>query len=253
MLARIFIIFLLFPFHVFAQEAELDDLLTQEEDKKEEAITQDQEPKTENLNIKKASNLDKLVPFSDIAVIQKRFLPRTGRFEFYPNVGFIINDAFFTNSLYGGRIAYSFTEQWGLELSALYFSNSEKQVVKDLRDNLDATTESLVIPKSYYGADIKWVPIYGKMAFSNRKIVPFDLYFSFGGGTMTTNQTAKPVAIHVGVGQSYGLTKGIALRWDTSFYWYNSDTDVSGGSSGHYMNMHLSLGASFFFPGATYR
>lgn len=250
MLQRFVIVGLIFFSHLSsAQEEDLDVVLEQEQQRADEVADE----KIENLNIKSVSGLEKLVPFNDLAVIQKRFLPRTQRFEFFPNVGLIINDAFFFSSLYGARFAYHFSEKWGVEFTYLGISTSNKDVTKALADE-NVQTDSLLLPKSYIGLDLKWTPIYGKMAVGNKSIVPYDFYFSFGGGSLDTNQKDAAIAVHLGVGQSFAITQGMAFRWDTSFYWYSSDVVTkSGTDSGSFMNLHLTVGMSFFFPEAKYR
>ena len=163
---------LLLAFSANAQE--IDEILEREEESLDVA-----DENVKNLNVKDFSSLEKLVPFDDIAVIQKRYLPRTKRFEFFPNVGMILNDAFFTNYIFGGKFAYHFSEKWGLEATYLALSQSEKQVVDDL-DSEGVETTSILTPESYMGIDLKWVPIYGKMAWMNQEIIPFDFYFTFG-------------------------------------------------------------------------
>jgi outer membrane beta-barrel protein len=251
MLQRFVIVLLLcLPIFSYAQEEDLDIVLEQEQAESDEIADE----KVENLNIKSVSGLEKLVPFNDLAVIQKKYLPKTGRFEIFPNLGLIINDAFFFSTLYGARFAYHLNERWGLEFTYLGASTSNKEVTDELTD-INVQTDSLLIPKSYMGLDVRWTPIYGKMAVGNQSIVPYDFYFSFGGGSLETNQTDAATVVHAGVGQSFALTQAIAFRWDTSFYWYSSDVELSDGTTdtGSFMNLHLTLGVSFFFPEAKYR
>jgi outer membrane beta-barrel protein len=200
------------------------------------------------------SGLGKLAPFSDIAVITKRFLPKTHRFELFPNVGLIMNDAFFSDVALGGRLGFYFNENWGVEASGMTISSSQKGVTNELQapkpGNYGVQTNSLSTPTSYFGADIKWSPIYGKLAFVNTSIVPFDFYFSAGVGETTAG--SSNVTGHLGLGQLFAITKWMAARWDISEYIYSA-TNSSTGSSSVYTNLHATIGVSFFFPGADYR
>jgi len=242
------ILFLLLGFSLPLVAQEIDEILEREE---EEARVADE--RIENLNIKEVSSLEKLVPFQDIAVIQKRYLPRTKRFEFFPNVGMILNDAFFTNYVFGGKLAYHFSEKWGIEATYLLLSQTDKAVVSDLQ-SATIETKSILVPEAYMGIDLKWVPIYGKMAWMNNKIIPFDFYFTGGVATVDTSGSDSPMAVHLGAGQSFAVNKGLALRWDSSLYWYSSEVTFNNRTEqGSYMNLHFTVGASFFFPGAKYR
>ncbi len=223
----------------------------QAEDRAEEQ-QQQQEAKPADLQVKELSDLAKLAPFADVAMIQKRYLPRTGRFEAYIAAATILNDAFFTTIGGDGRLAYYFTERYGVELQAMKMFSSDRRTTKDLRESSVATT-SFVQPTSYFGLDFKWSPVYGKMTYRNRRIIHFDMYFSAGGGSTSHSQGSSPT-VHVGTGQNFALTKSMTFRWDFSLNMYSATSTVgtSRGSSS-YQNLFLGAGVSWFFPEASYR
>lgn len=209
--------------------------------------------------LKSMMELDTLTPFSDIAVIQKRFLPKSQRFEFNPNLGMVTNNAFFMTTYFQARLAYAITEKWAVEATLASFFDQKYKVTEDLKDDANVATKSLLLPEMYYGVDIRWSPIYGKMGSFSEGIIPFDMYFSFGGGVMDTNQEDSPFAIHLGTGQIFGINKWMAFRWDLSGYFYSAETasanaaDTTTKNSNSFTDIQLSLGMSFFFPDATYR
>ncbi|PIU00034.1 MAG: hypothetical protein COT74_06700 [Bdellovibrionales bacterium CG10_big_fil_rev_8_21_14_0_10_45_34] len=212
-----------------------------------------QNPAESNAQVyEKPSDLTKLSAYSDIAVIQRRFLPKTNRFEFFPSLGIVLNQAFFLSSMFAGRMAYSFTEYWAVEVTGSYMGSTERQITTDLKEKRGVLTNALVTPTSYYGADVKWSPIYGKLGVSNRSIVPFDMYFSLGMGMTQTNQPDPALTFHGGTGQIFALSKSMALRWDLGWYWYQAKARGASAESS-FIDMHLNLGVSFFFPGAKYR
>ena len=206
-----------------------------------------------SVQVKKLSDLSGLSPFSDIAVIQKRYLPKTHRFELFGGAQTILNDPFFVNFGLALRLGYNFRERWGVEFIGSLLTTYERDVTKGLEDRR-ITTTSLVSPTHYYGLDVKWSPIYGKMTLINKKIVPFDLYFSLGAGETGTNQGAEAPTLHLGTGQIFAINKSFAFRWDISWNAYSSASgaDPSRGTS-IYNNVFMTLGASWFFPEATYR
>jgi len=218
----------------------------------EKKVEEEQDVEIKQLpEVKDVSGLARLSQFEDIAVIQRRYLPKTNRFEFFPNLGFIINDAFFTNAVMSGRLGFSFSESLGIEANAMILGTSERAVTRDLNEKRGVTTRSLVTAQSYYGADLKWSPVYGKTGSFNSSIIPFDMYFSVGGGTTKTNQGQNAFTIHLGTGQIYALSKWAAFRWDLS--WYRYTAQATTGGSGSFINIYAMVGLSIFFPGATYR
>jgi outer membrane beta-barrel protein len=197
------------------------------------------------------NGLGRLAPFREVSVIQKRFLPKTERFQFYIGPTLITNDPFF-NTI-GGELkaSYFLSESWGVELNYFALTTSEKDSTKDLKSINGVSTVNLVYPKSYIGLDLMYVPIYGKMSWFNRRIVPFDLYFSAGYGTTNTQAGENAGTVHLATGQIFSLTKAMAFRWDFSWNFYNA-TGIDG-SKGSFNNLFLTAGVSFFFPEATYR
>ncbi len=229
--------------------AELEKKTDKETDKNRAAapeIQAEQEKPLEDF-----SGLGKLAPFSQISVIQKRFLPKTSRFEFFAGLVDVVNDPWFIGIGVDGRLGYHFNEAWGVELTQVLISSSQRQAIKDLRDQNGVKTESIVTAKNYTGGAVVWTPIYGKMGMLNRRIIPFDMYFSLGGGSTSIDGGAGGSTLHLGTGQIFALTKGIGLRWD--FTWNAFNAAPTTGQTQNFNNLMLSFGASFFFPGAKYR
>ncbi|MDG0816763.1 outer membrane beta-barrel domain-containing protein [Bdellovibrio svalbardensis] len=199
--------------------------------------------------------LGTLAPFKEISIVQKRYMPKTGRFQLFGGVTTVTNDPFFNT--FGGvaKAAYFLNETWGLELNYFGLTTSERQSTKELQDNNNVKTESLAYPKSYIGVDVMYVPIYGKMTWFNERILPFDMYFSAGYGTTNTSTNENSGTIHLATGQMFALTKSVAFRWDFSWNFFNASVVDQNGtkSTNSFNNLFLTVGMSWFFPEASYR
>jgi outer membrane beta-barrel protein len=243
------------PF-AFAQEDadDIENLFNKEEQQTPQVNEKSSEPEQKTPDIKDVSDLGKLSTFNDVAVIQRRYLPKTGRFEIYGAPSLVLNDAFFMNFGVNGRIGYNFAERYGIEITGFALSTSEREVTKDLREKRGVRTTSLITPKSYIGLDFKYTPIYGKMTWKNATITPFDLYFSVGAGMTGTNQGGSEPTLHIGTGQIFALSKGMAFRWDFSWNMFTAESSVAATSGRSlYNTLLISTGVSFFFPEAKYR
>lgn len=224
----------------------------------EAATTANQESVEQPIEVKELKDLNKMVPFSEISVIQKKYLPKTGRFQFFLGAGITTNTPWFTN--YGGKanLGYHFTESFGLELSTLFLTSSQRQVAKELLDNHGVQADQFIYTKGYYGLDLVWSPVYGKIAWNNKKIINYEMYFSLGGGTSSTKSKEENVStVHLGLGQIFALSKGVAFRWDYGINIFQatpiSSNTTSKAEKGSYNDMVLTAGLSFFFPEADYR
>lgn len=196
------------------------------------------------------SGLGQLAPFSEVSVLQKRFLPKTGRFQLFGGLTMVTNDPFFNVFGAVGKASYFFTEAWGVEFNYFGLTTSEAKATQELRQVQGILTESLVQTKGVMALDLVYVPIYGKMTWFNEKIIPFDLYFSVGGGTTQTDREDAPT-LHLATGQIFALSKSTALRWDFSWNFFNATT--SDGNTSSYNNLFVTVGWSWFFPEAKYR
>ncbi len=203
---------------------------------------------------KSLSDLNKETKFEDIAVISRRYLPRTKRLELFAAGSGVLNDPFFQNI--GGQLslAYSFTERWALEFNSLFLSTEERSVTADLREKRQVTTTSIVTPKAYYGGSVRWSPVYGKMGLFGKSIKYFDMHFNAGAGVTQTNQSKSETTYHLATGQSFAVNKSFAVRWDFAWHVFQAQESFSGTTSKSiYNNLILSVGVSVLIPGAGYR
>lgn len=198
-----------------------------------------------------SENLEELAPFSEISVLQLKYLPKTSRFQFFGGLGSMMNDPWYNNFGLNLKFAFHFTEVWGLELTYMPFSSTEKDTTKKLFESHGVAARSFVTVKSYTGVDIIWSPIYGKMASATDKIVPFDMYFAVGGGQAKIDNGTGGSSFHASTGQIFAINKSTAFRWDFGWHMFNA-TPVDRASQ-TFSSLVLSAGFSFFFPGAKYR
>lgn len=215
-------------------------------------VVNEQNSLNQKKQINKITDLNELAPFSDIAVIQKKYLPKTGRFQLYTAAGLTTNSPWFLNLGAKANLSYHFTENFGVEISGMFFSSSETESAKEIREYNSLQPDKFVLTKSNVSLDIIWSPIYGKMADLNQKIIPFDMYFSFGGGVSGTNsQEGSVPTLHVGLGQIFAISKTMAFRWDYSWNNYQATPVVVGTSTpskGSFSDLIFTAGLSFFFP-----
>jgi outer membrane beta-barrel protein len=276
---------LFFSYSLYAQEQNLEDQevinienlyknkpppqpAPQAETKPVEAITrQEQREKTQIKNntevqtsiVKSLTDLNKLAPFKDISVIQKKYQPKTERFQLYIAGGLTTNSPWFVNLGAKVNVGYYFSESLGLELSGIFLSNSESQAAKEIRTNNNLQPDKFIVTKYNIGIDLLWSPIYGKVTNLDNEIIPFDMYFAFGGGTSSTNaQESSVPTFHIGTGQIFALSKSMAFRWDYSWNFYQATpvanaASTSAPSKSTYNDLIFTAGVSFFFPEANYR
>ncbi len=270
-----------FSFQAFADDVDSIETLFSEDGSKQEKKSQDDAKEAEfrteetpKINVTKLENLNQLKPFEDIAVIQKRYLPKTERFEANINASSNINDSYFSAYGVGGGLTYNFNEKMAVEFIAKWFKASNSKNSNNLLDR-GVVVNGLVATELYYGVDFRWTPIYGKFSYFDKKIIPFDHYFSIGIGQtqLETGSSAAdsstnvriealddPITLKISTGEVFALTKWMVFRWDVSWHFMapevrttrispasvNTTDDVQN-------NLFINFGLSFYFPEAKYR
>jgi outer membrane beta-barrel protein len=206
--------------------------------------------------------LPTLSAFSDISVIQKKFMPKTNRFQLYGGLDFLTNNPFFDSYGFNGRFSFFFNEFVGLELGFWRHSVSPRTVTSDLESKQSITTKTMLSSLGYMGVSLLYVPFYGKMTFLDKRIIPYDLYISVGAGTTETSYLDKSApSVHLGTGEIFSLSKSFAWRWDFSSVTYsakapevnNSGALIDSGKKQAISDLYLGIGLTILFPGASYR
>lgn len=238
-------------------DIEAEDIYDKEDAKPEQKPTptmRSREAQKPDAEAKNLSDLAKLAPFSDIAVIQRKYLPKSGRFEASASGFTNLNNPFFSSYGLGLELAYYLQEKYAIALLGQMASTTTRQATDDLEKKREISTSSLVTSKGFFGAALKWNPIYGKITWLNKSIVPFDLNFSLGlGSTITTTNQSAPT-LHFGTSQVFAYSKRMAFRWDLSWNMYQATVTEQGKTTKLNQNdLSLGLGVSFYFPEATYR
>lgn len=211
----------------------------------------DEKVESQNNKLSDFSGLGKLAPFSEISVLQKRYLPKTNRFQFTAAFTYITNNPWFLTAGVTLKGAYYFSEAWGVEGTFSSMSSSQRKAAEELYSNNSVAADAFGFPKSYIGADAKYTPFYGKMTWLNQHIIPFEHYVTAGLGETSISTGTTAPTLHVGTGQNFAMSKRFSVNWDLSAMYYSGKG--SDGSTQSYNDILLTVGMSFFYPEASYR
>jgi outer membrane beta-barrel protein len=254
-LCALFLIGYALPSFAEGEDENLD--VIEAEIKKSEPKIQEKKPEAtvEEVKVETLSDLSKLAPFSDVSVLQRRYMPKSNRFQFFGGLAMVANDPWFWGVGFSGKVAYGLSEAWGLEATYGYNSTSEKDTIQDLFSQHAIGTDQIVTTTGYILLDAMWTPIYGKLALYNQRIVPFDMYFTFGAGTSSlgNSREASATTLHLGTGMIFALSRSMGFRWDLSINNYNATPQKAGSTAGNFNNVLLTFGVNYYIPEVRYR
>ncbi len=165
---------------------------------------------------------------TDFNVVQNRLYSKANRFLMSANFGTLINDPWSTGQIYGGNLAYYFSEHLGAELLFDYASTQDNTASKRLIEK-GAYPDNNKITQ-FIGLNAVWAPFYAKMSVLTSTIIYFDMSIGLGVGMQAYvqqrddgNQTRQTPAVELDVTQHFYLNKHFAVRIDLKNRWYTNE------------------------------
>lgn len=186
--------------------------------------------------------------------VQRKAFLKSGRFELTPLAFVTLNDAFYPKYGPGARASFYLKESLAIGVTALQYNLIPSENVRLAKRQLASRLPS-VRPDSSVSLDLRWAPVYGKVAVFNA-IRQFELYLVGGAGAVfsqTSNVDGAHLSTHLGIGQHFGLTDWMTLDLALIETMY---ADRPGGGNKSVTQHVLSVqgGLGFFLPfGFDYR
>ncbi len=208
-----------------------------------------------------------------LVVIRKPFL-KTHRTELQPFVGTTMNDNMVRHYTAGGELAYYLTDVLAIGVEGMYYAHTFEEPF-DLVAR-QARRLPTVNQYNWSGAlDFHYVPVYGKFAILDKKLITWEVYFTAGIGAgqseVIPRDTKYPgftnllIEPNVGVNMRFFLAKWLTINFgirDYIFYDHfeptdrpgmNNETATAQGASDHsdgalINNVMFQIGLSFWLP-----
>jgi outer membrane beta-barrel protein len=165
----------------------------------------------------------------------------TENFEAGLFVGTISIEDFGSSVLYGGRIAYHFTEDLFAE-ATIGTAEAGRTSYEDLSGSVDLLTDSQR-DFTYYDLALGWNALPGEVFFGGKRAMPSAIYFTLGAGS-TRFADDDHFTVALGAGFRVLANDWIAVRFDVRNHMFESDLL---GSNKTTQNLQASFGLTAFF------
>ena len=165
----------------------------------------------------------------------------TENFEAGVFVGTISIEDFGSDFVYGGRLAYHFTESLFAE-GTFGMAKAGRTSYEDLSGSVDLLTDD-ERDYTYYDLAVGWNALPGEVFFGGTRAMPSSVYVTLGAGS-TRFAGDDHFTVAVGAGFRLLVNDWVALRLDVRNHMFNSDLL---GDDKLTQNLQVGLGVSAFF------
>lgn len=140
------------------------------------------------------------------------------RHEFFFAGGVLPLDAFAKGVTAGGSYTYHVNNFWGIELINFQLSqNFDTGLKEDLQTNFGVSTTQFNLVNYLASSSLVVKPVYGKLVFFNRAILPGEVSLVLGGGVADFDNGLLG-AVNLGILMRVWLSKTWSIRVDTRDY-----------------------------------
>ena len=158
--------------------------------------------------------------FRDMGVVQHKAMNKSQKILFAPYFSMDFSDGPYSMYSINTDLGYALSDFWEVYVNFVpKFINNKRTLTKKIENftllsgNQAEVTEAL--PKSQYGVEVLWAPLYGKDSLGIHSIVRSDTFFKFGVSQINYD-LGSGMKFHLGVGKTYFLSKRAGLRFTVS-------------------------------------
>lgn len=144
-------------------------------------------------------------------VVQHRLFTKARRLELGVFGGSVGTDPFLSVKNVGFSLGYHFSEYLGAHLMGWKFFTSPSSASDDFTRSQPGLAADTNFPEFYYGGEMSFSPIYGKLSLLGAAIIYYDLHL-MGGVGMTDTESGNYFTAHLGIGQQFYLSRYFALK-----------------------------------------
>ena len=215
------------------------------------------EPTSGSVTSNDEYNFSWLDPEKKIYVLQNRKYAKAEHLILSAMVGTTSFNPYRTTITIDPRLAYYFSESFGLEAFYMSGMNSENPTFQQLKLSSPNALPNVRELRGQFGLMAQWVPWYAKINVFNN-ILYFDWYFNGGAGQLNTALDTRPsssapaaylfqnyTSFFAGTGHQYHLGQNYMIRLDVTGTYYKAPTFGATGDSIWFSNYVIGIGLGY--------
>lgn len=161
------------------------------------------------------------VSWNDIVVVPRKAFLKRKRLELQPFFGTTVNDNMITHRAIGGQLAYYLSETLAIGAEGQYMTESFREPF----DLVARQARRLPTVNQYKWSamfNMQYVPVYGKFALLNKRIITWEAYFTGGAGVTNTEVIPRDtrfdpfsnyrITFHAGASMRFFISKFLTVN-----------------------------------------
>jgi outer membrane beta-barrel protein len=195
-----------------------------------------------------------LDPDKKVYVLQNRRYQKAGKLLVSALAGVGTSNPYRSTTLVDPRLAFYFSESWGIEFFHAFLGNSPNGNFRALEDASPNVFPAIREISRQYGGLLHWAPWYAKINVFDR-ILYFDWQFSAGAGNLQTRLLTQEISqgplvaksqslfgLFLGTGHQYHLSERFIARLDFTASFHQAPAFGNSGSETWFSNYTFGLG-----------
>jgi outer membrane beta-barrel protein len=158
-------------------------------------------------------------------------------------IGLLPQDAFYKGLTVKGSYGFHFTDSIAAQGYFTYSYNLPTGLRQQLERDFGVLPTAFDEVQFFFGGDLLWKPLYGKLAVMNRSVIHGEVWLLAGAAGFKFTNTFRP-GINIGGGGRWFISQYVSLRLDVTNYIV---LPVGGGSTSftNVLSMTLALALNF--------
>ncbi len=185
--------------------------------------------------------------YERIWVLQRRPFLKKGRVDVSPMFGANFNDPLINFYSVGGDVNYHLNEDMAIGLRGYYTLNTESAAFDRMIQQYSLFP---LISRPIWSTTLnfQYAPMYGKFAFFDSFIIPWEIYTRAGLGWVQTFIAGR-VMLTAGAGQRFFLNRFMTLNLDVDYQVFQEEFQTTKGTQSAFLNnVMFNVGMSIYFP-----
>lgn len=133
------------------------------------------------------------------------------------SIGLLPQDAFYKGLTVKGAYGFHFTDYFAAQGYFSYSYNLSTSLRQQLERDFGVLPTAFDEVQFFFGGDLLWKPLYGKLAVMNRSVIHGEVFLMLGGAGFKFTNTFRP-GVNIGGGGRWFISQYVSLRLDLTNY-----------------------------------